>query len=111
MADGSSIEWTEATWNPVTGCTKITSGCDHCYAERFSVEDGGSIKRPGALDALLAWYRSELEKTFGFVSQPRLIKNTRGGPLYYLLWAGPNEAGLKGANYIMKMGEKPARQR
>lgn len=36
MADGSAIEWTNATWNPVTGCTKISAGCDHCYAERFS---------------------------------------------------------------------------
>jgi len=32
----SSIEWTEATWNPVTGCTKISPGCTHCYAERMS---------------------------------------------------------------------------
>lgn len=32
----TSIEWTNATWNPVTGCTKISPGCDHCYAERFS---------------------------------------------------------------------------
>lgn len=36
MADGSSIEWTDATWNPVTGCTKISAGCDNCYAARFS---------------------------------------------------------------------------
>ena len=36
MADRSSIEWTDATWNPVTGCTKITRGCDHCYAARFA---------------------------------------------------------------------------
>ena len=36
MADGSSIEWTEATWNPVTGCTKVSPGCTHCYAERLS---------------------------------------------------------------------------
>lgn len=36
MADGSAIEWTDATWNPVTGCTKITRGCDNCYAARFS---------------------------------------------------------------------------
>jgi protein gp37 len=36
MAQNSSIEWTDATWNPVTGCTKITAGCDNCYAERFS---------------------------------------------------------------------------
>ena len=32
----SSIEWTEATWNPVTGCTKISPGCKHCYAERMA---------------------------------------------------------------------------
>lgn len=36
MALGSGIEWTEATWNPVTGCTKISPGCKHCYAERMS---------------------------------------------------------------------------
>lgn len=36
MAQGSTIEWTEATWNPVTGCTKISAGCKHCYAERMS---------------------------------------------------------------------------
>ena len=39
MADKSAIEWTDATWNPVTGCTKITRGCDNCYAERFSSSD------------------------------------------------------------------------
>ena len=36
MSDRSTIEWTDATWNPVTGCTKITRGCDNCYAERFA---------------------------------------------------------------------------
>lgn len=36
MAQNSSIEWTEATWNPVTGCTKISAGCAHCYAERMA---------------------------------------------------------------------------
>jgi protein gp37 len=32
MADGSAIEWTEATWNPTTGCDRLSAGCDHCYA-------------------------------------------------------------------------------
>jgi protein gp37 len=36
MATGSSIEWTEATWNPITGCDKISPGCKHCYAERMA---------------------------------------------------------------------------
>src|SRR4051794_19222867 len=33
MADKSGIQWTDATWNPVTGCTKVSPGCAHCYAE------------------------------------------------------------------------------
>ena len=36
MAIGTSIEWTEATWNPVTGCSKISAGCANCYAERMA---------------------------------------------------------------------------
>jgi protein gp37 len=36
MATNSSIEWTEATWNPLTGCTKISPGCKNCYAERLA---------------------------------------------------------------------------
>lgn len=36
MGDHSHIEWTEATWNPVTGCTKVSQGCKNCYAERMA---------------------------------------------------------------------------
>ena len=36
MAQATDIEWTDATWNPVTGCTKVGPGCDNCYAERFA---------------------------------------------------------------------------
>lgn len=36
MAINSTIEWTESTWNPITGCTKISPGCEHCYAERMA---------------------------------------------------------------------------
>lgn len=36
MAGNSAIEWTQATWNPVTGCTKVSQGCKHCYAERMA---------------------------------------------------------------------------
>jgi len=37
VATKSSIEWTESTWNPLTGCTKISPGCKHCYAERMAI--------------------------------------------------------------------------
>jgi protein gp37 len=36
MATNSYIEWTDATWNPITGCTKVSAGCKHCYAERLA---------------------------------------------------------------------------
>jgi len=36
MSGTTGIEWTDATWNPVTGCTKVSAGCDHCYAETFA---------------------------------------------------------------------------
>ena len=68
MSDKSAIEWTDATWNPVTGCTKITRGCDHCYAERFAerfrgapghpFENGFDLTlRPERLEQPLAWKR------------------------------------------------------
>lgn len=71
MADGSAIEWTDATWNPVTGCTKITAGCDNCYAERFAerwrgipghpFENGFDLTlRPDRLDQPLKWKRSRM---------------------------------------------------
>lgn len=55
MADRSSIEWTDATWNPVTGCTKISPGCDHCYAERFAERFRGVAAHPfeGGFDLTL----------------------------------------------------------
>lgn len=36
MSEKSTIEWTDSTWNPVTGCTKVSTGCKHCYAETFA---------------------------------------------------------------------------
>ena len=46
MAERSSIEWTDATWNPVRGCTKISPGCKHCYAETFAVRFRGVKGHP-----------------------------------------------------------------
>jgi hypothetical protein len=55
---------------------------------------------------LLEWYRGRLRSIFGHVSTARLIKNTRGNPLYYLIWAGPHKKGLEGAEYILSKGER-----
>ncbi len=54
MSQYSSIEWTEVTWNPVTGCDKVSPGCDHCYAERMARR----LKAMGVHN-----YRNEFELT------------------------------------------------
>jgi protein gp37 len=46
MSDGSRIEWTDATWNPVRGCTKVSPGCKHCYAETFAERFRGVAGHP-----------------------------------------------------------------
>jgi protein gp37 len=46
MSDSSSIEWTDATWNPVRGCTKVSPGCKNCYAERFAERFRGVPDHP-----------------------------------------------------------------
>ncbi|MGA2865654.1 MAG: phage Gp37/Gp68 family protein [Verrucomicrobiota bacterium] len=70
MAQQSAIEWTEATWNPVTGCSKVSRGCKHCYAERMALRlqaIGAANYRNGfkltvhehALNLPLAWRKSQ----------------------------------------------------
>jgi three-Cys-motif partner protein len=66
----------------------------------------GPRKRPDAKERLLKLYREKLKTAFGHVSQPKLIRNTKNSPLYYLLWAGPHRKGLEGADYILGMGER-----
>jgi protein gp37 len=46
MSEVSHIEWTDATWNPVTGCDKVSQGCKHCYAERFAERFRGTPGHP-----------------------------------------------------------------
>lgn len=63
-------------------------------------------KNGGVAERLLDLYVRRLKDLFPHVAKPRLIRNTRKAPLYYLLWAGPNKLGLKGAEYILRQGEK-----
>jgi three-Cys-motif partner protein len=58
-------------------------------------------KRRNAAERLLKWYRERLKAAFGYVSPAQLICNTRGGHLYYLIWAGPHQKGLDGARHIL----------
>ncbi len=61
MAQTSAIEWTDATWNPVTGCTKVGSGCDNCYAERFAERWRGVVGHPYEQGFDLRLWPSRLE--------------------------------------------------
>src|SRR5271163_3135534 len=60
MAQGSGIEWTESTWNPVTGCSKLSPGCKHCYAERMATR-------------LQAMRQENYRNGFRLTLQPRML--------------------------------------
>jgi len=71
MSTRSSIEWTESTWNPLTGCTKISAGCKHCYAERMALRlqaigqpnyaNGFQLTmHPHVLELPLAWKKPQM---------------------------------------------------
>lgn len=69
MGDRTSISWTEATWNPVTGCTEVSEGCDHCYARSVAHRFAGTpayprgfevTVRPERLDQPLRWRRPRM---------------------------------------------------
>jgi three-Cys-motif partner protein len=86
------------------------------FGEAYKRRDAGLFaeigyeKRSDYSERLLNLYRGRLRSVFGHVSSPRLIRNTRGTPLYYILWAGPHKKGLEGAEHILSMGDRVKRR-
>ena len=72
MSANSSIEWTEATWNPVTGCTKVSPGCAHCYAQTFAERFRGVPGHPYEQGFDLKLWPARLELPFQW-KRPRTI--------------------------------------
>lgn len=72
MAENSAIEWTDTTWNPVTGCTKISAGCDNCYAARFSERFRGVPGHPFETGFDLTLRPERLQQPLGW-KRPRMI--------------------------------------
>ena len=72
MAQRSTIEWTETTWNPVTGCTKVSPGCAHCYAETFAERFRGVPGHPYERGFDLQLRRERLQQPLTW-RQPRMI--------------------------------------
>ncbi len=76
MADKSAIEWTDATWNPVTGCTKISAGCDNCYAERFANRFRGVAGHPYGRGFDLTLRPERLEQPIGWRGRRMIFVNS-----------------------------------
>ena len=72
MAHNSSIEWTEATWNPVTGCTKISPGCKFCYAERMALRLK-AMRQPRYRDGFKVTLQDDLVELPLRWREPRMI--------------------------------------
>ncbi|MGE5540381.1 MAG: DUF5131 family protein [Gemmatimonas sp.] len=76
MALITEIEWTDATWNPVTGCSKITRGCDFCYAERFSERFRGVAGHPFQRGFDLTLRPARLKQPLGWREPRRIFVNS-----------------------------------
>jgi len=72
MSDRSAIEWTEATWNPVTGCDKVSPGCAHCYAETFAKRFQGVPGHPYEQGFALKLWPERLSIPLGW-KRPRMV--------------------------------------
>lgn len=74
MGDRSSIEWTDASWNPVTGCTKVSPGCDHCYAENMAHRFAGTKAYPNGFDVTL--HAQRLDQPLRWTKPRRVFVNS-----------------------------------
>ena len=88
VANNSPIEWTDATWNPVTGCTKISPGCKHCYAERLSLR-------------LQAMGQSNYKDGFALTLQPHMLER----PLH---WRQPRRIFVNSMSDLFHVDVPPA---
>ncbi len=93
MAVKSSIEWTESTWNPLTGCTKISPGCQHCYAERMALRLQ-AMKQPNYVNGFkLALHEDSLELPLRWKTPQTIFVNSmsdlfhKDAPLAFILKA------------------------
>jgi protein gp37 len=76
MSDHSKIEWTDATWNPVRGCTKVSPGCKHCYAETFAERFRGVPGHPFEKGFDLRVVPEKLMEPFKWSSSKRVFVNS-----------------------------------
>ena len=80
------------------------------YREKQDLFGNNLIKIRSSGDVLVKWYRKRLKRLFGYVSATREVQSSRRHPLYYLIFAGPNETGYKIASDVLKQGAQKVRQ-
>ncbi len=82
MSDKSAIEWTDATWNPVTGCRQVSPGCDHCYALTFAERFRGVASHPYEQGFDLKLWPERLELPLKW-KKPRMIFTNSMSDLFH----------------------------
>lgn len=94
MTDNTQIEWSDATWNPITGCDKVGPGCDHCYAEVIAEQRLKGTKafpngfkltaRPHLLDQPIRWKRPRniFVNSMSDLFHKDVVNPKAGGPIY-----------------------------
>ena len=103
MADKSKIEWTEATWNPVTGCSKVSPGCAHCYAEAISRRFGHSPApwTPENAEVNVQLHPERLDQPYRWKKPRRIFVNSMSDLFHELV---PSDMI---ANVFSVMGDNP----
>jgi len=114
MAEHSKIEWTDATWNPVRGCTKISPGCKHCYAERFAERFRGVKGHPSEQGFDLRLIPGKIGEPLRWKSPQRIFVNSmsdlfhRDIPLDYIqrVFAVMNQASWHQYQVLTKRAQR-----
>lgn len=82
MAFTTDIEWTDATWNPVTGCTKVSPGCKNCYAERSAFRLRAMRNPRCARGFQLTLHHDQLRLPLGWKKPRRIFVNSMSDPFH-----------------------------
>lgn len=82
MADKSRIEWTDATWNPITGCTPVSEGCEHCYAKRMANRFKGRFGYPDDDPFRVTFHEDRLYEPMSW-KKPRRVFVCSMGDLFH----------------------------
>ena len=101
-----SGEFTSAERNKLNQYFGTAEWYDLLYESEPGLFGENTTKIQKAGDVLVRWYRNRLQEVFGYVSSAREIRNSRGRPLYYLIFAGPNQTGAKIANDVLSQGAR-----